>query len=163
MHSLDTQIPLYLNAYFQHIWPLAPIVDRPTVLERVARREHLVNQRFAALLLASASLSSMVPDGQHPGTEESADRLMREALRMHNTASLGEGTATSLDSVVTSMLMGAYSRAKGWNNASYLRTRETLSLAEMLNLHQQTGYEGLTAANRECAKTLYQLLRCAER
>jgi hypothetical protein len=161
MHSLDTQIPLYLDAYFSHLWPLAPIVDRPTILERVTHREHLVDQQFAALLLASASLSSMVPDSQHPGTEESADRLMREALRMHNTASLGEGV--SLDSVATSMLIGAYSRAKGWNDASYLRTKETLSLAEMLNLHQEKGYAGLTVADRECAKTLYQIVRCAER
>jgi hypothetical protein len=105
----------------------------------------------------------MVPTCRHLGTEESAEKMMREALRLHNTASLGEPAKTSLDSVVTSMLMGAFSRAKGWNDASYLRTKESLSLVEMLNLHQEKGYEGLTASDKECAKVLYQTLRCAER
>lgn len=163
LHSIDSQIPLYIDGYFSHIYPLCPAVDRDVLYHRIAHREHLMDQQFAALVLASASMSLMVPGANFPTAEDQADLMMREAIRMHNTTSLGQGAHTTLNSLATSMLIGAYQRAKGWNDASHLRTKETLGLAELLNLHQQKGYDGLTAVDREIATTLYWLIRVAER
>lgn len=90
-----------------------------------------------------------------------AENLLREAMMLHNTPDLA--LHPSLDSIATTMLIGASLRiAKGFN-ASYLKVKEALALVELLDLGRPEVYDRFTATEKVIAVHIFWLLTSGER
>lgn len=157
--QLEPLLPTYLERFFEQIYPLCPIIDQPMVYGRVAHRQYLSDRPFAALLLCLASLAQIVPTSG--SSDQRADHLMDEAIKLHNTSALG--SKPSLEEIATSMLIGTYVRARGNSNGAYLRTKESVGLAELMRLHSPDAYGTFSETEKEIALRIFWILSVAEK
>ena len=149
-----------LGGYFHRVYPLCPIVDPVSVNSRLDTGVHLHDKNFAALVLALASLALALPNDSD-GSDDRSDVYIAHALEFHNTPKLG--IKPNLETVATSMTIAAFSRARYGADAAYLRNKEAVGLAELLQLHQPQRYNSFSDDERGVALNIYWILAVAER
>jgi len=142
------------------IYALYPVVDPQAVRERFRHKDHLHDKGFASLLLALAAIPQLLPEGR-AGSIEGCDAFIDKSISLHNTAELG--LKPSLDSISTSMLLSTGLRVRKGYNASYLRIKEAVALAELLNLSRLNAYDTYSPVEKELAVRMFWLLAANER
>jgi hypothetical protein len=160
LRVIDPILRADLEGYFHRVYPLCPIVDPVSVKNRVDAGVHLHDKGFAALVLALASLALALPNDSN-GSDDRSDVYIAHALEFHNTPKLG--IMPNLETVATSMTIAAFSRARYGADAAYLRNKEAVGLAELLQLHQPQRYRSFSDDERGVALNIFWILAVAER
>jgi len=160
LRVIDPILRADLEGYFHRVYPLCPIVDPVSVKSRLDAGVHLHDKGFAALVLALASLALALPNDSN-GADDRSDVYIAHALEFHNTPKLG--IQPNLETVATSMTIAAFSRARYGADAAYLRNKEAVGLAELLQLHQPQRYHSFSDDERGVALNIYWILAVAER
>jgi hypothetical protein len=157
---IDPILRVDLKAYFHRVYPLCPIVDPISVMSRLETGTHLHDKSFAALILALASLALALPN-ESSGSDDRSDVYIAHALEFHNTPKLG--IEPTLETVATSMTIAAFSRARYGADAAYLRNKEAVGLADLLQLHLPQRYYSFSEDERGVALNIFWILAVAER
>jgi hypothetical protein len=160
LRVIDTILRADLEAYFHRVYPLCPIVNPDLVRSRLNTGAHLHDKSFAALVLALASLALALPNETH-GSDDRSDVYIAHALEFHNTPKLG--IEPTLETVATSMTIAAFSRARYGADAAYIRNKEAVGLADLLQLHQPQRYNSFSDDERGVALNIFWILAVAER
>ena len=139
-------------------------MDSSTFRKRLTSKVHLYDKQFAALVLSTAVLAILVPSSDPviaAAARDKADTLTDMAISLHNVSDLGN--RPSLDSICTSMMLSSSALILKSPAVAYVRHREAVSLAELLNLTDPRGYDGFDSSEKEVALRMFWLLTCAER
>lgn len=157
---LDNTIQSSLEQYFVHLHHLSPIVDDEDVRSRLGHKEHLSNPQFASLILALAARGLMLPTSKS-GSMARAEMLLEHSLNLHQSLDLG--LRPTLDCLSTSNLLASGLHILKGYGASHLRHRETLALAELMNLGHPSGYTAFSYKEKEMAFRIYCILLASEK
>ena len=170
---MDGLLESGVTDYFRYIHDLWPVVDSKAIQARFAHKEHLVNESFAAMILAMVAFRLLLqyngegrPAGSgtntgQPTNASRAETLLREAIAMHNVPDLA--MKPTLDTISATMIIAGVLRVTRGFNASHLRSREAITLAELLNLSDPATYEHFSADEKATALNIYWLLAAVER
>lgn len=162
LHLIDGVLNTGVHDYFAYLHQLWPVVDANAVQERFAHKEHLHNERFAAMVMAMCALQLFLPhSGADEGTTGRAEALLREAVALHNTPDLG--SEPTLESISTTMLIASVLRVTRGFNAFYVRSREAIALAELLDLAHPDTYAAFSDSEKAVAVHIVWLLAAVER
>ena len=147
-----------LDEYFERLHPLRPIIHVDSTKRRFLAEEHLYDMGFAALVLSIAALSSIADSD---ADSDQADLFITEAMALHNRATLGN--SVTLDAIATSMSIAAFLGARHGRNAAFVRTREGISLLQLLKLDQASTYHDMNPDDSAIGLTMLWLLSGIER
>ena len=160
LESITPILDRLLERYLDRIHPLRRIIDASSVRQRFASRSHLYDTDFAALVLALAALAALSDDSV-PTTDNQEETLISNAMTLHNRLTLGN--APNLETVATSMTVAAYAGARHGRSAAHIRTREAITLLQLLRLNAVSTYETLSEEQTEIGFTMLWLLSGIER
>ncbi|ORX34801.1 hypothetical protein BD324DRAFT_635076 [Kockovaella imperatae] len=161
---LEDYLSNALQRFLIHIFPLYPVIDAEEVQKRFVDQVHLHDKQFAALVLSISALAALLPAADMAKTlaaRNKANSLVDMAIGLHNTADLGD--RPTLDCITTSMMLSSSALILKGPTVAYIRHREAISLAEVLNLTEPQAYENFDEPNKERALRIYWALAIAER
>ena len=160
LESITQTLDRLLERYLDRIHPLRPIIDAASVRQRFGTRAYLYNTEFAALILALAALASL-SDDRDTSAENQEESLIGNAMSLHNRLTLGN--VPTLETVATSMTIAAYAGARHGRAAAHIRTREAITLLQLLKLDTLSTYSTLSEKEAETGLTMLWLLSGIER
>lgn len=149
-----------LRSFFSRLYDLNPTVDPDDVIIRFTLGQHLHDPRLGALVLALSAMVMLLPNRPCLPPHISADSLYKQAFQQH---SAWVGFEPSLDGMATSMMLGAFSMARGDQKSAYLKYKEAVAIAELLDLDREAGWEQLEGAQKERALRITSILSGAGR
>lgn len=134
----DAGLLVLSETFFDIVQPIIPFFSKRWLLDRIDQGLHVRVDSFFAMLLSISSLALIQPvllwkaPGMFSNPIETGYILYREASRLHDLAR----TSDSLDhfSLFTSYFLFAVCTGMGKKTEAWLRLREALSIAEVLEL-----------------------------
>ncbi|ORY61055.1 hypothetical protein BCR35DRAFT_309128 [Leucosporidium creatinivorum] len=144
-----------IDTFYSRLHPILPILPRHYIQSGIDAHIHLQDPSFAALLLAMSAMALVGPvaaNEREDDRQELALSIIEETMRVkgmvtHHSPTM-EGIWTNF------MLFGALFNT-GQHDAAWCRLRESLTLAETLELHKQTTYDSLPID--ECSRRIRTL------
>jgi hypothetical protein len=160
LQGLYDTLKLGIDRYIRLIYPISPIVSCSSLRQRFEDQQHLSDRNFASLVLAASSVALFAP-GCDPHDEAIARVLMDYTL-CTQTSSFHRG-GTSLDLLAATIMTGGLLRTEYGDDAAYVKMRESIGLAEILQLDRAVTYAGLAEEDREAVLSLFWQLAVGEK
>ena len=146
------------------IWPIVNVGELVSALQQAESTKGGDPAVYALATAVAAVTTAQLQLGKWggPGKWITADDLAKESLRAR---SLGQSQRkVSLNDVRTSFFLHIYhGNQQPGGTESLLCLREAISLAQMINLHRESSYEKLPAAEQQLRRRLLWLLFITER
>jgi hypothetical protein len=166
LHMLHETLASNVERYFMHLHPLSPILERRTVQSRFNHRQHLVDESFGALILSIGCIAQLIPSSRSESGDVSAsagctDDMAREALSLASSVRLHD--TPTLDDISSSVITAAYLKATDRTKGAFLQTRQSLGMAEVLQLSIGGSYSRWTEDEQNTAMCLFWGMSVAER
>lgn len=163
----DVSLIPILALYFERIHPIMPIFTRSWLFSRIDKSHHITDTHFGAMLisLSSAVLVQPTQIGNTRRVKKSniqrARKLLEQCTRIHCSSTLGD--MPSIDAIMTSFYMFVCLSSIGHDDAAWLRLSESVTLGQLLKLHDPSAYEHIDDEERERRLRVYWLLTVTER
>lgn len=152
--------------YLQYIYPITPIIHRPSFMSKVASRQHESDPAFLRLCL---SLCAMTVSSIHRRVGrygfdyyETPKQLVTRAYHLVMASRLATDPEwaddPTMDTLLCSLLLGqaahyTESPSRGWNLIN-----ESLYCCRSLDLYEESGYTSVSIVDREIAKRAFWML-----
>lgn len=149
-----------VSLFFNHIYPLIPLVYRPSFTASLFERSlHMISTEFFTLATAvCAHTSIVIPANLHPVGSRICGilyRASRDGLERYVDGDIESPTPTS---IVIRYFMSGYLHASGKCNSSWHVLGAAICMAQCLNLHHISTYEGLDQVEVELRKRIFWTL-----
>lgn len=156
--ALSPILALYQASMFS-VWP---IVDTDNLISRLNDRSGLYDYALA-LATAAATMGQLKASLNLPGQCPSAELCEAECQRVHY-ALQSRNDSPNLTRLRAAFFLHAYheNRERG-SVKSFLSLREAISLAQLMDLHDETSYEHIPADQARLRKRIFWLLFITER
>ncbi|KAH7117200.1 hypothetical protein B0J13DRAFT_570872 [Dactylonectria estremocensis] len=156
--ALSPILALYQASMFS-VWP---IVDTDNLISRLNDRSGLYDYALA-LATAAATMGQLKAALNLPGQCPSAELCEAECQRVHY-ALQSRNDSPNLTRLRAAFFLHAYheNRERG-SVKSFLYLREAISLAQLMDLHDETSYEHIPADQARLRKRIFWLLFITER
>lgn len=137
----------YISLYLQYLWPLLPLVHRPTFAENLATRLDLRDTDFRALLLNIVAFTiSQLPTSRLTTEQYDVEGLKRLQRRCHRTSSQLQRTYHSqvtLTQICIIIFDNFYLLSIGLTHTAASRLGQAVQLAFCLGLHSDAKTQAL--------------------
>ncbi|KAK7949270.1 RING-3 [Apiospora aurea] len=152
-------IPRCVDLYYEHIYPIMPLVHIPTIRATIARpmtpSEKNLIYALSALTAFHMAGKSLAEPG-HPTWDRVGRFFLDECISARQSYDFPEDD--SLAAVISSFWLSTSFFEINQSRKSWYYLREALTAAIDLRLHDDRAYEGLPAAERLCRqRVLWQL------
>ncbi|RAK79312.1 Zn(II)2Cys6 transcription factor [Aspergillus fijiensis CBS 313.89] len=163
----ETLFHRIMQDYLDHVYPLVPIVHRPSFQECLRRGRHEEDTGFLALTVAIAAVvvatmpSKFRSYRSHDPPLRFATR--REMVRFCYEKNLGLRTSYYFDEInfqkfAASFLLFAAFLQLGDHNRARMLDVESMQFARLLNLHSISAYDGLNSIETQLRKKGFWLV-----
>ncbi|KAK7733315.1 hypothetical protein SLS53_008212 [Cytospora paraplurivora] len=157
-------IPQCVELYYEHIYPIMPVLYMPTIRSMIARQlspsEKNLIYALCALVCMHMSGKSLHLDG--PASWEDAGRFFLDEC-VSNRQSYDFMEDASLHAVVSSFWLSTSFFEINQNRKSWLYLREALTLAQDMGLHDDSTYVNLPPQEALCRQRVFWILFVTER
>lgn len=137
----------YISLYLQYLWPLLPLVHRPTFAENLATRLDLRDTDFRALLLNMVAFTiSQLPTSRLTTEQFDVEGLKRLQRRCHRTSSQLQRTYHSqvtLTQICIIIFDNFYLLSIGLTHTAAARLGQAVQLAFCLGIHSDAKTQAL--------------------
>lgn len=162
-------IPRCVDLYYEHIYPIMPLVHIPTIRATIARSmtasEKNLIYALSALTsfhMAGKSLSPTEPcTSDHPSWDRVGRFFLDECIAARQSYDFPEDA--SLGAVISSFWLSTSFFEINQSRKSWYYLREALTAALDLRLHDDRAYAGLPPAERLCRQRVFWQLFVTER
>jgi hypothetical protein len=157
-------IPICLDLFMEHIYPIMCVVHMPTVRGYLNRPIEMYekNLLYSLCALTSTHMSGKNTLAPGPPSWDAAGRFfLDECISVRQQYDFIEDK--SLSAVISSYFIHTAFFELNQNRKSWYYLREALTLAQDLNLHDETSYVGLTPAEALCRRRTFWVLYVTER
>ncbi|WOO78240.1 uncharacterized protein LOC62_02G001790 [Vanrija pseudolonga] len=162
LSALEPSLNAAIDLYFVKLHAINPIVDANSVRQRLGQKEHLHNEIFASMVLCMVAMRFCLPDAAPHSPTSNAVVLLREAMALASVNNDSDLRPT-LDRMSAAMLMANVLRVTTGFNWAYVKTKEAITLSELLQLDDPLAYDQFTEAEKEIAISMFWKLAVAER
>ncbi len=157
-------IPLCLDLFMEHIYPIMPLVYMPTLRASITRplamREKNLLYSLCALTSTHMSGKSILAPG--PPSWEAAGRFfLDECILVRHSYDFVEDS--SLSAIISSYFISSAFFEINQNRKSWYYLREALTMGQDLGLHDENTYIGLLPAEALCRRRTFWILYVTER
>jgi hypothetical protein len=143
------------------VWPILNIESLISVLHEDTERKDLSTYALATAV-AAATLAQLKLEDLTTGDSPTADAFADECL--HARDSCGYRSQPSLDNIRTSFFLHVYyENQQSGGSESLLYLREAITMAQMMRLHQEASYIGLSPEEEQLRRRILWLLFVTER
>lgn len=154
-----------LYIYHVRMFPVWPIVDTQELVSSLQADVERTDQETYAMATAIAAATiaqlRLVPSSL-PGDEITAHTLAVECLRARRA--INYKSVVNLNRLRTSFFLHIYYENQDLGGTeSLLYLREAITMAQMMNLHQESTYVGLSRQEQELRRRVLWLLFITER
>ncbi|KUI67212.1 putative sucrose utilization protein SUC1 [Cytospora mali] len=157
-------IPQCVDLYYEHIYPIMPVLYMPTIRSIIARQmspsEKNLIYAVCAMVCMHMSGKSLHLDG--PASWEDAGRFFLDEC-VSNRRSYDFMEDASLYAVVSSFWLSTSFFEINQNRKSWLYLREALTLAQDMGLHDDSTYINLSPEEALCRQRVFWILFVTER
>ena len=157
-------IPQCVELYYEHIYPIMPLLYMPTIRETVRRplEPFEKNLVYALCALTCFHMSGKSIKASGPDSWEAAGRFfLDECLVVRQSYDFLEDT--SLYAVISSFWLSTSFFEINQSRKSWLYLREALTLALDMGLQDDSTYVGLGPAEKLCRQRVFWQLFVTER
>ncbi|KAH1424519.1 hypothetical protein KXV70_000279 [Aspergillus fumigatus] len=154
--------PLYVyHMRMYQVWPIVNAESLISVLQEDTERKDLSTYTLATAV-AAATLAQLKLEDSTTGDSPTADAFAAECL--HARDSCGYRSKPSLDNIRTSFFLHVYyENQQSGGSESLLYLREAITMAQMMRLHQEASYIGLSPEEQQLRRRILWLLFVTER
>lgn len=157
-------IPQCVELYYEHIYPIMPLLYMPDIREMIARP---MDPSEKNLIYALCSLTSMHMSGKSiqasgPESWEAAGRFFLDEC-ISNRQSYDFLEDLSLHAVISSFWIHTSFFEINQSRKSWVYLREALTLALDMGLHDESTYLGLSPREKLCRQRVFWILFVTER
>ncbi|GIJ83323.1 hypothetical protein Asppvi_002142 [Aspergillus pseudoviridinutans] len=154
--------PLYVyHMRMYPVWPIVNVESLISVLQEDTERKDLPRYTLATAV-AAATLAQLKLEDLTTGDSPTADAFAAECL--HARDSYGYRSRPSLDNIRTSFFLHVYyENQQSGGSESLLYLREAITMAQMMRLHQEASYIGLSPEEQQLRRRILWLLFVTER
>ncbi|GFF78609.1 probable sucrose utilization protein SUC1 [Aspergillus udagawae] len=154
--------PLYVyHMRMYPVWPIVNVESLISVLQEDTERRDLSTYSLATAV-AAATLAQLKLEHLTTGDSPTADAFAAESL--HARDSRGYRSKPSLDNIRTSFFLHVYyENQQSGGSESLLYLREAITMAQMMRLHQEASYIGLSPEEQQLRRRILWLLFVTER
>lgn len=143
------------------VWPIVNAESLISVLQEDTERKDLSTYTLATAV-AAATLAQLKLEDSTTGDSPTADAFAAECL--HARDSCGYRSKSSLDNIRTSFFLHVYyENQQSGGSESLLYLREAITMAQMMRLHQEASYIGLSPEEQQLRRRILWLLFVTER
>lgn len=160
LQGLHDTLQSGIDRYIRFIYPINPIVSCSSLRQRFLDQRHLFDLDFASLVLAVSAVSLLAP-GSTTADEEAARYLLKYALCIQSSSP--RMIDPSMDSLAALIAVGGLLRTEYGDNASYIKMKESISLAEIMQLDRAETYAGLAEEERQAVLSMFWILAVGEK
>ncbi|KAL7420962.1 hypothetical protein Q5752_003846 [Cryptotrichosporon argae] len=159
----------YVSLYLQYLWPLLPLVHRPTFAENLATRLDLRDTDFRALLLSIVAYTiSQLPTSRLVTDKLEVEDLKRLQRRCHRTSQALQRTyhgQVSLTQICIIIFDQFYLLSIGLAHTAAARLGQAVQLAFTLGLHSdaRTQALGLDAVEVQLRRRVFWQLYASDK
>ncbi|KAK8006008.1 C6 zinc finger domain containing protein [Apiospora marii] len=166
-------IPRCVDLYYEHIYPIMPLVHIPTIRATIARPmtaseknliyalSALTSFHMAGKSLSLAESSSTSGGGHQPSWDRVGRFFLDECIAARQSYDFPEDD--SLAAVISSFWLSTSFFEINQSRKSWYYLREALTAALDLRLHDDRAYAGLSPAERLCRQRVFWQLFVTER
>ncbi|KAK8135039.1 C6 zinc finger domain containing protein [Apiospora sp. TS-2023a] len=161
-------IPRCVDLYYEHIYPIMPLVHIPTVRATIARpmtasEKNLIYAMSAltSFHMAGKSLSSAEQTAGHPSWDRVGRFFLDECIAARQSYDFPEDD--SLYAIISSFWLSTSFFEINQSRKSWYYLREALTSALDLRLHDDRTYTNLPAAEQLCRQRVFWILFVTER
>lgn len=163
-------IPRCVDLYYEHIYPIMPLVHIPTIRATIARPMTASEKNLIYALSAltsfhmagkSLSLASEPAGGNLPSWDRVGRFFLDECIAARQSYDFPEDD--SLSAVISSFWLSTSFFEINQSRKSWYYLREALTSALDLRLHDDRAYAGLPPAERLCRQRVFWILFVTER
>jgi hypothetical protein len=157
-------IPTCIDLFYEHIYPIMPLIYMPDLREAVNRPLEMFekNLLYSLCALTSTHMSGKSIHAQGPPSWEAAGRFfLDECILVRQSYDFVEDK--SLWAVVSSYLVHTAFFEINQNRKSWYYLREAMTMGQDIGLHDEKSYIGLTPAEQLCRRRTFWILYVTER
>ncbi|GAQ10260.1 hypothetical protein ALT_7581 [Aspergillus lentulus] len=154
--------PLYVYQMRMYpVWPIVNVESVISVLQEDTERRNL-STYILATAIAAATLAQLKLEDLTTSDSPTADAFAAESL--HARDLYGYKAKPSLDNIRTSFFLHVYyENQQSGGSESLLYLREAITMAQMMRLHQEASYIGLSPEEEQLRRRILWLLFVTER
>ncbi|KAK6063838.1 sucrose utilization protein SUC1-like protein 3 [Seiridium cupressi] len=157
-------IPTCVDLYYEHIYPIMPLVHMPTIRNTISRPMTCSEKNLVYALSALTSFhmagKSLAVLGQ-PSWDEVGRFFLDECIYIRQKYDFLEDTSLSV--VISSFWLSTSFFEINQSRKSWFYLREALTLAIDIRLHDDSSYVGLSPAETLCRQRVFWILFVTER
>lgn len=157
-------IPTCIDLFYEHIYPIMPLIYMPALREAVDRplKMHEKNLLYSLCALTSTHMSGKSIQAPGPPSWEAAGRFfLDECILVRQAYDFVEDK--SLWAVISSYLVSIAFFEINQNRKSWYYLREAMTMGQDLGLHDENSYVGLSPAEQLCRRRTFWILYVTER
>ncbi|EIT75756.1 hypothetical protein AO1008_03729 [Aspergillus oryzae 100-8] len=161
LDALTSPLSIY-HVRMYPVWPIVNVEDMVSVLQLDADQSD--NETYALSTAVAAATIAQLRLEQGPGARETitAEILAAECLRARNLCDYR--SQANLNSIRTSFFLHVYyENQKPGGSESLLHLREAISIAQIMGLHRESSYNGLSFEEQQLRRRVLWLLFVTER
>jgi len=162
--SYFSLIPTCIDLFYEHIYPIMPLIFMPTLREALGRPMELFekNLLYSLCALTSTHMSGKSIQAQGPPSWEAAGRFfIDECISIRQSYDFVEDK--SLWAVISSYLLHTAFFEINQNRKSWYYLREAMTMGQDMGLHDEKSYTGLDPAEQLCRRRTFWILYVTER
>ncbi|KAK2629844.1 hypothetical protein QTJ16_000664 [Diplocarpon rosae] len=157
-------IPSCIDLFYEHIYPIMPLVHIPTLRSSSTRalNRSEKNLLYSLCALTSTHMSGKSITAPGPPSWEAAGRFfLDECISVRKSYDFIEDK--SLSAVISSYFVSTAFFELNQNRKSWYYLREALTMGQDLRLHDEKSYAGLSPAEILCRQRTFWILYVTER
>ncbi|KAK6812573.1 hypothetical protein RU639_011744 [Aspergillus parasiticus] len=161
LDALTSPLSIY-HVRMYPVWPIVNVEEMVSVLQLDADQSD--NETYALSTAVAAATIAQLRLEQGPGAGETitAKMLAAECLRARNLCDYR--SQANLNSIRTSFFLHVYyENQKPGGSESLLHLREAISIAQIMGLHRESSYNGLSFEEQQLRRRVLWLLFVTER
>ncbi|KAE8317076.1 fungal-specific transcription factor domain-containing protein [Aspergillus transmontanensis] len=161
LDALTSPLSIY-HVRMYPVWPIVNVEEMVSVLQLDADQSD--NETYALSTAVAAATIAQLRLEQGPGAGETitAEMLAAECLRARNLCYYR--SQANLNSIRTSFFLHVYyENQKPGGSESLLHLREAISIAQIMGLHRESSYNGLSFEEQQLRRRVLWLLFVTER
>ncbi|KAE8345559.1 hypothetical protein BDV24DRAFT_178276 [Aspergillus arachidicola] len=161
LDALTSPLSIY-HVRMYPVWPIVNVEEMVSVLQLDADQSD--NETYALSTAVAAATIAQLRLEQGPGAGETitAEMFAAECLRARNLCDYR--SQANLNSIRTSFFLHVYyENQKPGGSESLLHLREAISIAQIMGLHRESSYNGLSFEEQQLRRRVLWLLFVTER
>ena len=157
-------IPTCIDLFYEHIYPIMPLIYIPALREAVSRPLEMYekNLLYALCALTSTHMSGKSIQARGPPCWEAAGRFfLDECILVRQSYDFVEDK--TLWAVISSYLVHTAFFEINQNRKSWYYLREAMTMGQDIGLHDEKSYIGLSPEEQLCRRRTFWILYVTER